>query len=280
MARQLWWLRVLPWWLIMSAYLSIVILLIIMGPSKELLTLWLPYMLTAWLLFIAVAMVLYAIKPQKAAHLAYVVLACLLQKGILLAHAETAFDCATTGIKLATYDLLNTAPCPEYKSLYRKKVMRKAQFLQRDASKLIDAVQCQLHVSRELCYCGSVWSSKYDFRSPSLPFLSERRGNAVPQRAPQSTLFLTAATPCIQAAKCVKAAAQHFRPVVVPTISLNGVPKSAPACRLLHVAPAHASKQSYCRLPQHPTPPRPHITGCLASSLGAWEVRFAGISAV
>ena len=174
----------------MSAYLSIVILLIIMGPSKEFLTLWLPYMLTAWLLFIAVAMVLYAIKPQKAAHLAYVVLACLLQKGILLAHAETAFDCATTGIKLATYDLLNTAPCPEYKSLYRKKVMRKAQFLQRDASKLIDAVQCQLHVSRELCYCGSVWSSKYDFRSPSLPFLSERRGNAVPQRAPQSTQFL------------------------------------------------------------------------------------------
>ena len=94
-------------------------------------------------------------------------------KGLLLVHAETAFDCATTGIKLATYDLLNTAPCPEYKSLYRKKVMHKAQFLQRDASKLVDAVQCQLHVSRELCYCGTVWSSKYDLRSPSLPFLSK-----------------------------------------------------------------------------------------------------------
>ena len=187
--RQLWWLRALPWWLIMSAYLSIVMLLMTMGPSEQLLKLWLPYALTAWLTFLAIAMLLYAIKPQRAAHLVYVVLACLLQNGILLAHAETAFDCATTGIKLATYDLLNTAPCPEYKSLYRKKVMHKAQFLQRDASKLVDAVQCQLHVSRELCYCGTVWSSKYDFRSPSLPFLSVERGNAVPRHPPQSTAF-------------------------------------------------------------------------------------------
>ena len=61
-------------------------------------------------------------------NMVYVMLTLLMN--IRLAFGETAFDCAAPGIKVATYDLLNTAPCPEYQSIYRTKVMRRAQLLQ------------------------------------------------------------------------------------------------------------------------------------------------------
>ena len=161
---QLWVLRNIPWQITFSAYLAIVLLFITIFESVPVFGRWLQFACIAYLLFLAFKISGILNERRRMGNMVYVMLTLLMN--IRLAFGETAFDCAAPGIKVATYDLLNTAPCPEYQSIYRTKVMRRAQLLQRDASKLVDAVQCQLLVERENCYVNILF-----FKS-SLPFLS------------------------------------------------------------------------------------------------------------
>ena len=179
LGNQLWFLKVIPWQILLSAYLAIVLLIMTVGSSTAFLGQWLPFLLIAYLLWLAFKISGIFNSRGRMGNVIYVITTLLTNPSIRIVFGETAFDCATTGIKVATYDLLNTAPCPEYQSIYRTKVMRRAQLLQRDASKLVDAVQCQLLVQREHCYCGDVFSTVTILLQPksSLPYLS-MRGNA------------------------------------------------------------------------------------------------------
>ena len=155
---QLWVLQSVPWQVLLSAYLALVLLFITIFETVPVFGRWLQALLVAYLMFLAFKISGILNQRRRLGNVVYVALTLLMNPSIRMVFGETAFDCAAPGIKVATYDLLYTAPCPEYQSIYRTKVMRRAQLLQRDASKLVDAVQCQLLVQRENCYVNILFN--------------------------------------------------------------------------------------------------------------------------